>query len=104
MIEGRLRIKVPEVKGSPDQARLVETSLVELAGVSYVKANVLTGNVLVLFESDVTNHYHIIGIMKDLGCFSKTLKRTHRHTSRWSEAVVGPVAQMVLERAILALI
>jgi copper chaperone CopZ len=103
MIEGRLRIKVPEIKGSPDQAREVEAALVELEGVSHVKANALTGNVLVLFESDITNHYHIIGTMKDLGCFSEEHVHAQRPASRWSEALAGPVAQVVIERAILAL-
>jgi hypothetical protein len=104
MIEGRLRIKVPEIKGSPDQAREVELALVELEGVSHVQANALTGNVLVLFESDITNHYHIIGAIKDLGCFSEEKAHRQRPASRWSEVVVGPVAQAVIERAILALI
>lgn len=104
MIEGRLRIKVPEIKGSPDHARLLEARLIDLDGVLHVQANVLTGNVLVLFDSDVTNHYHIIGTMKDLGCFNEEEIRAQRPASRWSEAVVGPVAQVVIERAILALI
>lgn len=106
MLEGRLRIKVSEIKGSTDKAIEVETIIRELQGVMHVKANSVTGNVLVLFDSEETNHYHIIGTLKDLGCLSKL---SHAAPSRsantkWTEAVVGPLAQIVIERAILALI
>jgi copper chaperone CopZ len=107
MLEGRLRIKVSEIKGSVDKAVEVEATIRELEGVTHVKANSVTGNVLVLFDSDETNHYHIIGTLKDLGCLrtnSRTVQ-THSHSQgKWAEAVVGPIAQMVIERAILALI
>jgi hypothetical protein len=104
MLEGRLRIKVSEVKGSPDKADEIEATVSQLEGVSHVKANTITGNVLVLFDSDRTNHYHIIGTLKDLGCLNATMARPRRPSSRWSEAVVGPLAQVVIERALLALI
>ena len=31
-----------------------------------VKANPITAHVLVLFDSEQTHHYHIIGTLKDL--------------------------------------
>jgi hypothetical protein len=63
--------------------------------------------VLVLFDSDETNHYHIIGTLKDLGCLSTNSHTVQTHSQskgRWAEAVVGPIAQTLIERAILALI
>lgn len=105
MLEGRLRIKVTEIKGSADKAVEVEATIRELRGVTHVKANSVTGNVLVLFDSEETNHYHIIGTLKDLGCLSKLSHAVpSRPNTKWAEAVVGPIAQMVIERAILALI
>ncbi len=107
MLEGRLRIKVSEIKGSEDRAIEVEATIRELQGVTHVKANAVTGNVLVLFDSEETNHYHIIGTLKDLGCLSKLshgAPSRSANTTKWTEAVVGPLAQMVIERAILALI
>jgi len=106
MLEGRLRIKVSEIKGSADKAVEVEATIRELRGVTHVKANSVTGNVLVLFDSEETNHYHIIGTLKDLGCLSKlspTVPSRSAH-AKWTEALAGPIAQMVIERAILALI
>lgn len=104
MLEGRLRIKVSEIKGFPERAVELEEAVSRSKGVSHVKANVLTGNVLVLFDSDVTNHYHIIGTLKDLGCLNGATAPPRRPATRWSEAVVGPLAQVVIERALLALI
>ncbi len=107
MLEGRLRIKVSEIKGSADKAVEVEATIRELRGVTHVNANSVTGNVLVLFDSEETNHYHIIGTLKDLGCLSKlshSVPSRPNTNTKWAEAVVGPIAQMVIERAILALI
>ncbi len=104
MLEGRLRIKVPEIKGCADKASELEAALARQRGVHHVKANAVTGNVLVLFESDITNHYHLIGTLKDLGCLNEATARTQQPASRWLEIVVGPIAQVVVERAILALI
>lgn len=104
MLEGRLRIKVSEIKGSADKAVEVEATIRDLRGVTHVKANSVTGNVLVLFDSEETNHYHIIGTLKDLGCLSKPSHAVPSRSTKWTEAIVGPIAQVVIERAILALI
>src|SRR2546430_10800149 len=50
MLDGRLRVKVADVKGSPTGAALVEAELGELQGVNRVPANPLTGSVLVLYD------------------------------------------------------
>src|SRR5947199_9531890 len=50
MLDGRLRVKVADVKGSPTGAALVEAELGELQGVNRVSANPLTGSVLVLYD------------------------------------------------------
>ena len=50
MLDGRLRVKVADVKGSPRVAALVEAQLAEVEGVDEVCANPLTGSVLVLYD------------------------------------------------------
>lgn len=49
-IEGRLRVKVAHVKGSPSRARELENALRSLVAVQHVQANPATGNVLVLYD------------------------------------------------------
>ena len=49
-IEGRLRVKVVEVKGSPAHARQIEALFREVEGIREVRANPITGNVLFLHD------------------------------------------------------
>jgi ATP-binding cassette subfamily B protein len=50
VIEGRLRVKVPEVKRSKAFARAVEDLFRSVEGIHEVRANPLTGNVLFLHD------------------------------------------------------
>ena len=70
ILEGRIRIKVPQVKGSYAMAGEMESQLAKLEGVANVKANPLTGYVLVLFDSLVISHYNIYAAIKDLNCLN----------------------------------
>jgi hypothetical protein len=53
VLDGRVRIKLRELKGSQIMAEDLQESLLNEKGVTYVEANPLTGNLLVLFESGV---------------------------------------------------
>lgn len=70
ILEGRLRIKVPEIKCSYAMAGEMESQLDKLNGVAHVKANPLTGYVLVLFDSQVISHYQVYAVIKDLTCLN----------------------------------
>ncbi len=59
-IEGRLRIKVPGVKRSPATAALIERQLGQQEAIREVRANPITGNVLVLYEPGGTGPTQII--------------------------------------------
>src|SRR5207249_3481760 len=50
-LDGRLRIKLVDVKGRAARAREVEERLRGLPGVELVTANPVTGNVLVLYDA-----------------------------------------------------
>ena len=50
-LEGRLRVKLEGVKGSPVRAAEVERELQALEGVEQVTANPKTGNALILYDS-----------------------------------------------------
>ena len=52
VLEGRLRVKVPEVKRSEAFARAVEELFRSVEGVHEVRANPLTGNVLFLHDPE----------------------------------------------------
>jgi len=104
IIDGRIRIKVPEVKGSHAMAGEVEGELAKLNGVAHVKANPLTGNVLVLFDSQVINHYHVIAVLKDLNCLNGAASLSPRSDYHIAQFLFRSVTEVVLERVILAVL
>jgi hypothetical protein len=103
ILDGRLRVKVPEVKRSRSKAILVERVLRRMRGVTHVKANPLTGNVLVLFRPQQLDVTGILAALRGLDCFSQKAASPQWH-SRVSQFVVKSVAEIVFERAILALL
>jgi hypothetical protein len=54
-IPGRLRLRMPERRGDELFARLVKQALAALAGVTQVRANPVTGSVLVLYDPRQTD-------------------------------------------------
>ena len=70
ILDGRIRIKVPEVKGSHAMASEMESQLAKLNGVAHVKANPLTGYVLALFDSQVISHYHVFAVINNINCLN----------------------------------
>ncbi len=70
VLDGRLRIKLPQVKGAPQRALAIEQLLLGLDGVTDVTANPTTGNVLVLFTSAVISQHDIIAALQKTGYLS----------------------------------
>ena len=67
--DGEISIKFPELKNSYALASEMESQLAKLHGVTHVNVNPLTGNVLILFDSQVISHYHVFAVINDLNCF-----------------------------------
>lgn len=66
-LEGRLRIKVAEVKGRVETAWEVEGRLRTLDGVNEASANPRTGNVLVLYDPARTNQHELVDALRSWG-------------------------------------
>jgi copper chaperone CopZ len=103
MLEGRLRIKVPEIKRSVAKATEVEETLGRLNGVTHVRANPITGNVLVLFESETVTHGRIVDVLRSLNCLKAQDQTTGTH-HRIHDFIVRSVAELALERMLVALL
>lgn len=67
-LEGRLRIKVPEVKGAPHRACEIERHLAQSSGVDEVSANPVTGSVLILYNSRLIGQAELIFALQEIGC------------------------------------
>ncbi|MFZ5453478.1 MAG: HMA2 domain-containing protein [Thermodesulfobacteriota bacterium] len=113
-LEGRLRIKIPEVKGDAGKALEVESYLNLLAGLEEVSANPLTGNVLILYNPRLIGMDEIIGALKDLGYLEDPSSRgSGAKDSRGSQegmaakltsAVASSLMEVALTRLVTALI
>lgn len=90
-IDGRLRIKVPEVKNSPAKATQVEIRLRSLPVVTRVHANPTTGNVLVLYDPQRMTQDQVLDALRSLGCFRQAYEPTETNGTV-SPPLVGQVA------------
>lgn len=103
---GRLRIKVPQVKGSPETAQKVERTLKKIGAVSTVAANPLTGNVLVLFDPDVLTHTDVVQRLVLQGYLEKPRASRASSTRSPLQQVLDPkqitkaVTDIVLQSAV----
>src|SRR5262245_29226089 len=103
VLDGRVRIKLPQVKGAPRSALAVEQLLGGLEGVTSVTANPITGNVLVLFTAAVIGPQDILATLEQTGYLRDNHTPEPRQT-RFLSIVVHSVLGTVLERLVLALI
>jgi len=103
VLDGRLRIKLPQVKGTPQRALAVEQLLLGLDGVTDVTANPTTGNVLVLFTSAVIGQHDIIAALQTTGYLSDDHAAVQSRQSLTS-IVMQSAIELAIERLVLTLI
>lgn len=109
VLDGRLRVKVPEIKRSVQKALHVEGVLASLEGVIRVTANPTTANVLVLFHSHLLTHAEIIQVLRQSDYLrapasTSPFQFTGSTVDTVSQAIARSVAEALMERAILALL
>ncbi len=73
-LDGRLRIKVTALKGSPQKAREIEHKFQTCEGITQVTANPVTGSILILYDSCQIKQEKILDILKSLGCLPENGK------------------------------
>ncbi|MCX8053440.1 MAG: hypothetical protein N3B12_06500 [Armatimonadetes bacterium] len=66
-VPGRLRVRVTGLKGSEERARSLELLLSAEPGIRFVRANSITGNVVVRYDSNATDKDEILRSLEDLG-------------------------------------
>jgi copper chaperone CopZ len=104
MLDGRLRIKIPQVKNAPHRAGTVEQFLRGLEGVTDATANPTTGNVLVLFTSAVIRQDDIIAALRETGYLRESDHISAQDRKSLTSIVVQSVVELAIERLVLALI
>jgi hypothetical protein len=105
-LEGRLRIKIPEVKGAPSQAWELESHLRLLTGLEEVAANPVTGNVLILYNPSLLREDQIISTLQELGYLEEALPKAKGEgmVERLTTVVASSIMEVALTRLVTALI
>jgi copper chaperone CopZ len=73
-LDGRLRVKVAAVKGSPQKAQEIECQLQQFDGLKQVTANPTTGSVLILYDPRRITQEKVLETLKTLGHFQENGK------------------------------
>ncbi len=109
-LEGRIRVKVPEIKGSPAKAGELERRVQWHCGIHSIKANPTTGNVLIYYDSQQTGQAEILKAMHESGYFQPLTGSVDRlaasspSQNSIMEVVVNSVAQSMMEMALTRLV
>jgi heavy-metal-associated domain-containing protein len=112
-LEGRFRIKVPELRGASDVARDIESRLRALPAVDEATANPVTGNVLVLYDPRRITHAQIVDLLQSWGCLAGVAPNAMTRGNRWMprrfhvdifDAVARSTMEFALQQLFVALI
>ncbi len=84
-LDGRVRIKIPQVKKSSAQASALKRMLLAVNGVTEVTTNSTTGNVLILFDSTIVKLQEILQELQRHGYLDAAFKSTMSQKSHCRE-------------------
>jgi hypothetical protein len=107
MIEGRLRIKVPEVKGAPDRACAIESQIRMIDGVDEVVANPVTGSVLIYYDARRTLMADITETLQTWGYLRHAAPAAHAPAGPgrgWGDMMLRATTEFALQQLLGALV
>jgi heavy-metal-associated domain-containing protein len=99
-VPGRLRIRVPAVKRSSENAALLQGLLQAVPGVSAAEPNLTTGSIVVRYDPQSTNAALILAVLADRGYFQPIASPATPTSVRIRNKVATAVFWYCLEKAI----
>jgi len=112
-VPGRLRIKVPTIKGNPFSARKLEEKLQGLAGTISARANTVTGSIVVHYDTAATDKGNILEFLgreegfkfaDDMGHEKYRVEKLSETGEKIGKAIFGMMIGKVLEGTPLSLL
>jgi hypothetical protein len=109
-VNGRLRIKIPELKGNPMKAQEIENRFDLMTGMQQVSANPITGSLLFIYDPHLLKQEEIFAVLKELGYFPDHSGRETSFLSSASatngvvEKVTATLASGLMEIALTRLV
>jgi len=68
-LHGRLRIKLPGLKGNPMRAQEIENQFNLMTGMQQVSANPVTGSLLFIYDPHLLKQEEIGAVLREMGYF-----------------------------------
>jgi len=78
-VPGRLRIKIPAIKGHAERAMVIQSLLKDIEAVESIRANTVTGSLVVKYQPGRFARNEILSILKENGCFDASQAFTLDH-------------------------
>jgi hypothetical protein len=113
-LTGRLRIKIPEIKGNPIKAQEIENHFDLLTGMQQVSANPVTGSLLLFYDPHLLKQGDIMAVLKELGYFhdfagrpasyGSSVSSDHGVVDKVSTILASGLMEVALTRLVSALI
>ncbi|MGA1876235.1 MAG: HMA2 domain-containing protein [bacterium] len=106
-LNGRMRIKIVEVKGAPDKAGKLKKQLLRLNGIKYLKANPTTGNVLILYDHNLIGEADIISTLQALGYLAESRGRQipmMRSKAEIQSALAGEIPKRLVQNLVCTMV
>ena len=88
-VPGRMRVKIPFLKGRANRIKAVEDLLSNLDGTEQIKTNPLTGSVVINYDPDLLDAQQIIQFLVDHHYFDESNAITHDEHVQSAAAKTG---------------
>jgi hypothetical protein len=113
-LNGRLRVKLSELKGNPMRAQEIENRFNLMTGMQQVSANPVTGSVLFIYDPHLLKQEEICAVLRELGYFRDhngnhlsfpgSISGTHGVVEKITATLASGLMEVALTRLMGALI
>jgi len=113
-LNGRLRIKIPELKGNPLRAQEIENQCNLMTGMQQVSANPVTGSLLFIYNPHLLKQKEIGAVLREMGyfqdpggeqiAFQDSAPGTHGVVEKITTTLASGLMEIALTRLVGALI
>jgi hypothetical protein len=113
-LNGRLRLKLPELKSNPMRAQEIESQFNLMTGMQQVSANPVTGSLLFIYDPRLLKQEEIFSLLKELGYFQDSSGRqvsflstapgNHGIVEKVTTTLASGLMEVALTRLVSALI
>lgn len=106
-IDGRMRLGIPGVKGSWAKAQELKDRIINYPGISDVRPNPTTGNVLIIYDPQRISQFDLIKILYESGylqggrSIAAGLPAISAEGSNWGSALVRVALEALLSALVL---